>query len=86
MLLRSMFLAAAVVPALANAEVSQIRYVSTIAAVNEQTNVLIFTDRSQTVVDPSITVTREMIGKTVEIGQDGDEDGWDPAKTIRILN
>ena len=92
MLARAAFVAAAalaatiLVPAISQAETVQVRYVSTVKAVSTRTNTLIFNDKSQAIVDKSIPVTAELVGKTVEIGAMGDEDGNQPAKMVRVIN
>lgn len=74
------------IPALAGAETITVRYTSTVAAVNVKTNTLTFTDRSQAIVDASIPVTTDLVGKKVEIGANGDEDGNKPATVVRVVN
>ena len=87
MILRAALVAAAVLlPALAAAGDNQVRYTSKVVAVDEKANALVFSDRSQTVVDKSIPISRDQIGKTVEVGQNGDEDGHHPATSVRVLN
>ena len=87
MILRAALVAAAVLlPSFTPAADNQVRYTSKVVAVDEKTNSLIFSDRSQTVVDKTILVSKDLIGKTVAIGQDGDEDGHHPATAVRVLN
>ena len=87
MSLRAVIAAALVfVPSLAMADANVVRYTSTVVAVNETTNSLVFADRTIGFVDKSIPVTRDLIGKTVEVTTTGDEDGNAPAKQIRVLN
>ena len=73
-------------PTLAVADANVVRYTSTVVAVNETTNSLVFADRTVGFVDKSIPVTRDLIGKTVEVTTTGDEDGNAPAKQVRVLN
>ena len=92
MLARAAFAASAavaatiLVPALTQADTITVRYTSTVAAVNVKTNTLTFTDRTVATVDKSVPVTSDLIGKTVEVGTRGDEDGNIPATEVRVIN